>query len=43
MISLLKILATSDAIYRVLVEKLGKDTNEALKIRNEWINQRVSK
>ena len=39
----IKILATSDAIYRVLVEKLGKDTNEALKIRNEWINQRVSK
>ena len=38
----IEILATSDAIYRVLVEKLGRDTNEALKIRNEWMNQRVS-
>lgn len=39
----IKVLATSDAIYRVLVEKLGRDTSEALKIRNEWINKRVSK
>ena len=38
-----KILATSDAIYRVLVEKLNYDTSEALKIRNEWIRQRTSK
>lgn len=37
----IKVLATSDAVYRVLVEKLGKDTSEALKIRNEWIEKRV--
>lgn len=37
----IKILATSDAIYRMLVEKLGKDTSEALKIRNEWLNERT--
>lgn len=39
----IKILATSDAIYRMLVEKLGRDTSEALKIRNEWISQRTEK
>lgn len=38
-----KILVTSDAIYRMLVEKLDFDTSEALKIRNEWINKRSSK
>ena len=38
----IKILATSDAIYRVLVEKLGRDTSEALRIRNEWLNKRIS-
>lgn len=36
-----RILATSDAIYRVLVEKIGYDTSTALKIRNEWVNERV--
>lgn len=38
--SVLKIIATSDAIYRVLVEKLNFETSEALKIRNEWVNTR---
>ena len=38
-----KILVTSDAIYRMLVEKLKFDTSDALKIRNEWINNRTSK
>lgn len=37
-----KILATSDAIYRVLVEKIKSDTSDALKIRNEWIRQRTN-
>ena len=37
----IKILATYDSIYRLLVEKLGLDTSEALKIRNEWIKQRT--
>ena len=37
-----RILATVDSIYRVLVEKLDRDTSEALKIRNEWIMQRVT-
>ena len=37
-----KILATSDAIYRMLVEKLDFETSEALKIRNEWVGQRTS-
>lgn len=36
-----QILATSDAIYRVLVEKLGLDTSSALKIRNEWVSKRT--
>ena len=36
-----QILATSDAIYRVLVEKLGLDTSNALKIRNEWVSKRT--
>ena len=37
----MRILATSDAIYRVLVEKLGFDTSKALKIRNEWMLKRT--
>ena len=37
-----KVLATSDAIYRMLVEKLDFETSEALKIRNEWVGQRTS-
>lgn len=37
-----KILATSDAIYRVLVEKLDCDASEALKVRNEWVRKRTS-
>ena len=37
-----KILATSDAIYRMLVEKLDFETSEALRIRNEWVGQRTS-
>ena len=37
----IKILATYDAIYRVLVEKLGYDTSDALKIRNRWIMNRI--
>lgn len=37
----MRILATSDAIYRVLVEKLGLDTSKALKIRNEWVQKRT--
>lgn len=36
-----KIIATSDAIYRMLVEKLGFDTSKALKLRNEWVAQRT--
>ncbi len=36
-----RILATSDAIYRLLVEKLDLDTSKALKIRNEWMNNRM--
>lgn len=38
-----KILSTSDAIYRMLVEKLHFDSSDAVKIRNEWINKRTSK
>jgi hypothetical protein len=38
-----KILATSDAIYRLLVETLGYDAYEARSIRNEWIWKRTSK
>ena len=37
--SVKKIIATSDAIYRVLVEEMNMDTLKAVKIRNEWINQ----
>jgi hypothetical protein len=37
----MKILATSDAIYRMLVEKLDIDASEALRIRNEWILKRT--
>lgn len=37
----MRILATSDAIYRVLVEKLAFDTSKALKIRNEWLLKRT--
>ncbi len=36
-----KIIATSDAIYRMLVEKLEFDTSKALKIRNEWVSKRT--
>ncbi len=36
-----KIVATSDAIYRMMVEKLGIDTSKALKIRNEWVMKRT--
>ncbi len=36
-----KIIATSDAVYRVLVEKLGYDTSKALKIRNTWLLNRM--
>ena len=39
----IKILATYDAIYRVLVEKLGYDTSDALKIRNQWMASRTGK
>ena len=37
-----QILATSDAIYRVLVEQKDMDPSASLKIRNEWINKRTS-
>ncbi len=37
-----KVLATSDAIYRLLVEALDKSSSEALKIRNEWVWKRTS-
>ena len=37
----IKVLATYDAIYRMLVEKLNFETSEALKIRNEWISNRI--
>ena len=38
-----RIIATSDAIYRMLVEQLNYETPKALKIRNEWLNMRVRK
>ena len=38
-----RIVATSDAIYRVLVEKLSLDTSKALKIRNEWVAKRTER
>lgn len=34
---IIKILATSDAIYRMLVDELEYDSHEAFKIRNEWV------
>lgn len=37
----IKVLATYDSIYRMLVEKLGFETSEALKIRNEWMSRRM--
>ena len=36
-----KIIATSDAIYRFLVEQQGLDSRKALAIRNEWVSQRT--
>lgn len=39
----IKVLATSDSIYRLLVEKLNYDAYEARTIRNEWIWKRTSK
>ena len=36
-----RIVATSDAIYRMLVEKIELDTSKALKIRNEWVLMRT--
>ena len=38
-----RILATSDAIYRMLVEQMNYETSKALKIRNEWLTMRVQK
>ena len=40
---LMKIVATSDAIYRLLVETLSYDAYEARAIRNEWLWKRTSK
>lgn len=39
---IIKVLATSDAIYRVLVEELDMSSSEALKIRNEWVWNRAT-
>ena len=36
-----RIIATSDAIYRSLVEELSVESRKALKIRNEWVSQRT--
>lgn len=36
-----KIVATSDAIYRTLVEQMSVDSRKALAIRNEWVSQRT--
>ncbi len=36
-----QIVATSDSIYRMLVEQLGYDCRKALAIRNEWVSQRT--
>lgn len=36
-----KIIATSDAIYRALVDYIDIDSRKALKIRNEWVAQRT--
>jgi hypothetical protein len=38
---IIKILVTSDAIYRMLIERLKFNTVDALKIRNDWINKRT--
>ena len=35
------ILATSDAIYRMLVEKLDMDTYKAHRLRSSWISNRI--
>lgn len=35
------IVATSDSIYRCLVEQLSYDCRKALTIRNEWVSQRT--
>lgn len=40
---LMKIVATSDAIYRLLVETLSYDAYEARAIRNEWVWKRTAK
>ncbi len=32
-----RVLATSDGIYRMLVEQLGFNPSDALKLRNEWV------
>ena len=40
--SVIKILATADSIYRMLIEKIKTyDASEANRIRNEWIKMRV--
>ena len=39
---IVKVLATSDAIYRMLVEKLEYDASEATRVRNEWVWIRTS-
>lgn len=36
-----RIIATSDAIYRALVDYFDMDSRKALKIRNEWVEQRT--
>ena len=38
-----KVLATSDSIYRLLVEELNYDAYEARTIRDEWVWKRTSK
>jgi len=40
---LMEIVATSDAIYRLLVETLSYDAYEARTIRNEWLWKRTAK
>ena len=37
-----KVLATSDAIYRALVEKLAYKPANAQNVRNEWVRRRVA-
>ena len=36
-----KVIATSDAIYRALVDYNYVDSRKALMIRNEWVSQRT--